>query len=242
MPLPKPNKDETRDAFISRCIEDNVTNEEFPNLSQRVAVCINLFEEKDEPKNVTTRRNKNCPDGYEHQMPDGSWMCGKTHKKKKSGYNNETYNDYPESASNNAKRALKHVEEYGWFDCGEATGKNRAHQLANREPISRDTIARMASFKRHQQSKDAPYPKKTSDKCGGLMWDCWGGTSGVEWAIKKLKQIDAKNEVYYDHEYNFTTKEMEELHNNGVLYVTQTDSDGTEMVIKFTYKKQIDNE
>ena len=22
------------------------------------------------------------------------------------------------------------------------------------------------------------------------MWDAWGGTSGVEWAINKLKQID----------------------------------------------------
>ena len=22
------------------------------------------------------------------------------------------------------------------------------------------------------------------------MWDAWGGTSGVEWAIKKLEQID----------------------------------------------------
>lgn len=25
------------------------------------------------------RENKECPDGYEHQMPDGSWMCGKEH-------------------------------------------------------------------------------------------------------------------------------------------------------------------
>lgn len=26
-----------------------------------------------------TRKNPDCPDGYEHQMPDGSWMCGKEH-------------------------------------------------------------------------------------------------------------------------------------------------------------------
>ena len=26
--------------------------------------------------------------------------------------------------------------------------------------------------------------------CGGLMWDAWGGTAGVEWAIRKLKEID----------------------------------------------------
>jgi hypothetical protein len=98
----------------------------------------------------------------------------------------ETYNDYPQSATNNAKRALEWVEKNGWGSCGESTGKARASQLANRENISRDTIARMASFKRHQQHKDVPY----SEGCGGLMWDAWGGTSGVEWAINKLKEID----------------------------------------------------
>ena len=100
----------------------------------------------------------------------------------------ETYNDYPKSAKNNAKRALKWVEKHGWGRCGEATGKKRASQLAKGEDISRDTIARMASFKRHQQHKDVPY----SDGCGKLMWDCWGGTSGINWAINKLKQIDKK--------------------------------------------------
>jgi len=25
------------------------------------------------------RQNPNCCDGWEHQMPDGTWMCGKTH-------------------------------------------------------------------------------------------------------------------------------------------------------------------
>jgi len=98
----------------------------------------------------------------------------------------ESYTDYPESATNNAKRAIEWAEKNGWGSCGEATGKARARQLANKEPISRDTIARMASFKRHQQHKDVPY----SEGCGGLMWDAWGGTSGVEWAINKLKEID----------------------------------------------------
>jgi len=100
----------------------------------------------------------------------------------------ETYNDYPKSASNNAKRALKWAEKNGWGSCGEATGKKRANQLAKGENISRDTIARMASFKRHQQHKNTPY----SEGCGKLMWDAWGGTSGVEWAINKLKQINKK--------------------------------------------------
>ena len=99
----------------------------------------------------------------------------------------ESYNDYPQSATNNAKRARKWKEENG-SDCGTRVGWTRSAQLADRKKISRDTIARMASFKRHQQNKDVPY----SEGCGGLMWDAWGGTSGIEWAINKLKQIDKK--------------------------------------------------
>jgi len=102
--------------------------------------------------------------------------------------NLESYTDYPESASNNAKRALEWAEKNGWGSCGTDVGKQRANQLAKKEGISRDTISRMASFKRHQQNKDVPY----SEGCGGLMWDAWGGTSGIEWAINKLKKLDEK--------------------------------------------------
>jgi hypothetical protein len=100
----------------------------------------------------------------------------------------DTYNDYPKSASNNAKRAIKWADKNGWGSCGTQVGKIRANQLAKGEKISRETISRMASFKRHQQHKDVPY----SEGCGGLMWDAWGGTSGIEWAISKLKEIDSK--------------------------------------------------
>ena len=119
-------------------------------------------------------------------------------QEKEYGFNKvelaESYTDYPESASNNAKRALEWVEKHGWGDCGEATGKRRASQLAKKEPISRDTIARMASFRRHQQHKDVPY----SEGCGGLMWDCWGGESGIAWAERKLKEIDAKLSQHFE--------------------------------------------
>ena len=99
----------------------------------------------------------------------------------------ESYNDYPDSASNNAKRAIKYKEENG-SSCGTRVGWTRAGQLARKENISRDTIASMASFKRHEQHADVPY----SEGCGGLMYDAWGGKSGVNWAINKLKQIDKK--------------------------------------------------
>jgi hypothetical protein len=98
----------------------------------------------------------------------------------------ESFTDYPESASNNARRALKYASENGWGDCGTNVGKARAHQLANKEPISEETVKRMASFRRHQQHKDVPYTKG----CGGLMWDAWGGESGISWAENKVKQLN----------------------------------------------------
>ena len=103
----------------------------------------------------------------------------------------ETYNDYPQAATNNAKRAIKWKEENG-SDCGTRVGWTRAGQLSRRENISRDTIARMASFKRHEKNaKINPEYKSTPWKDKGYVaWLGWGGTSGVNWAIRKLKQID----------------------------------------------------
>jgi hypothetical protein len=100
----------------------------------------------------------------------------------------ESYTDYPEQAKENAKIALRYAEENGWGDCGTDVGKQRANQLAKGEAISRDTIARMAAFERHRQNSD----KELGDGCGRLMWLAWGGDAGVEWAQRKLSQIDKK--------------------------------------------------
>jgi hypothetical protein len=100
----------------------------------------------------------------------------------------ESYTDYPEAATENAKIALRWAEENGWGSCGTPVGKARANQLANKEPISRDTIARMAAFERHRQNSD----KALGDGCGRLMWLAWGGDEGVEWAQRKLEQIDSE--------------------------------------------------
>jgi len=98
----------------------------------------------------------------------------------------ESYSDYPKQASENAKIALRWAEENGWGECGTPVGKARANQLANGEPITRDTIARMAGFERHRQNSQ----KELGDGCGRLMWLAWGGDEGIEWAQRKLEQID----------------------------------------------------
>lgn len=101
----------------------------------------------------------------------------------------ESYNDYPKEASENAKTALRWAEENGWGECGTPVGKIRANQLANGESISRDTIARMSGFERHRQNSDKPL----GDGCGRLMWLAWGGDVGIEWAKRKLQQIEMKS-------------------------------------------------
>ena len=105
-------------------------------------------------------------------------------------YQEDSYTDYPQAATENAKIALRWAEENGWGDCGTAVGKARANQLANREPISRDTIARMSAFERHRQNSQ----KELGDGCGRLVWLSWGGDEGIEWASRKLKQIDGNED------------------------------------------------
>jgi hypothetical protein len=97
-----------------------------------------------------------------------------------------SYTDYPKAAVENAKIAVRYAEENGWGSCGTAVGKIRASQLSNNEPISEETIAKMAAFERHRQNSD----KELGDGCGRLMWLAWGGDEGVEWAQRKLEQIN----------------------------------------------------
>ena len=98
----------------------------------------------------------------------------------------DSYNDYPFTASDNACRALRYKDKHPDIDCGTRTGWSRANQLCGRRNISIETIARMASFKRHQQNKNVPYDKG----CGGIVWDFWGGDAGVDWAIRKMEKIN----------------------------------------------------
>jgi len=129
--------------------------------------------------------------GPTHKDADGKLMTGATHTEDSEylyhhGEFEESYTDYPKEAIENAKTALRWAEKNGWGDCGEATGKKRANMLANNEPLTRDTIARMASFARHRQNSQ----RELGDGCGRLMWLAWGGDAGVEWASRKLKEID----------------------------------------------------
>ena len=104
-------------------------------------------------------------------------------------YDLDSYNDYPDAVSNNAKRALDFANKNGWGSCGTPVGKIRANQLAKGEPVSVDTIKRMYSFlSRHEV--DLESSTSYSDGCGKLMFDSWGGKAALAWSRSKLKKLN----------------------------------------------------
>lgn len=110
----------------------------------------------------------------------------------------QSYNDYPESARNNACKAIRWKEEHGDEVKGMTQiGWIRANQLCKGEKISEETIARMSGFERHRQNaevspefKDTPWKDK-----GYVAWLGWGGSTGISWASDKLKSI--RNEMSF---------------------------------------------
>lgn len=105
----------------------------------------------------------------------------------------QMYDDYPKAASRNAQKMLDFKAEYpDEIRGGTAIGWTRARQLANMEEISRDIVSRMAQFNRHRANgivadeyKDTPWKD-----AGYVAWNLWGGTEGVDWAIKKMQEIN----------------------------------------------------
>jgi len=103
-----------------------------------------------------------------------------------------TYNDYPQSASNNAKKVLEWKKKYGSEVKGmTSVGWARANQLANKRKLSYETIARMAAFNRHRKNAavDPKYKSTPWKDRGYVAWLGWGGSSGVNWAIRKAESI-----------------------------------------------------
>ena len=103
----------------------------------------------------------------------------------------ETYADYPQSASTEAKKALKHREENG-SNCGTAVGWARANQLAKREPLSVRTIKRTYSFLSRAKVYDTGKFQNEDGKeiCGSVMYAAWGGDPMLRWTERKLSSIE----------------------------------------------------
>ena len=108
----------------------------------------------------------------------------------------ESIKDYPQYITDSAKKAKAWVEKNGYGSCMTPVGKTRLNQLANREPISLDTLKRMKAYAdRHK--KDLQSSKSFDDGCGRLAWFAWGlDESGraEKWLESKIKSMEKFNE------------------------------------------------
>lgn len=98
----------------------------------------------------------------------------------------ESYNDYPDAVSNNAKRGIELNEKIG-NRCATDVGKIRAQQLAQKKNISIETIKRMYSYLSRAEEY---YDEGNTEACGTISYLLWGGLAGKRWAESKLKELD----------------------------------------------------
>jgi len=112
----------------------------------------------------------------------------KKDKRLKSGQRTEmeSYNDYPDSVKNNAKRGLELNEKVN-NKCATQVGKIRAQQLAQGKPVSAETIKRMFSY---LSRAEVYYEKGETTDCGYISYLLWGGKSAKRWAEAKIKSIE----------------------------------------------------
>jgi ATP-dependent Clp protease protease subunit len=106
-----------------------------------------------------------------------------------------TYADYPDTAKNNAKKALQHKKDNG-SSCGTRVGWLRANQIANGEGLSEDTVQRTYSFLSRAEVYDQGkyFDEDGKELCGSIMYDAWGGSAMRDWAEAKFKKIEREKE------------------------------------------------
>jgi len=104
---------------------------------------------------------------------------------KKQRVDMESYSDYPNSVSNNAKRGIELNEKQG-NKCGTQVGKVRAQQLAKGEPISVETIKRMHSY---LSRAEVYYDPNSTTECGTISYLLWGGKAALGWSRNKLREL-----------------------------------------------------
>jgi hypothetical protein len=150
---------------------------------------------------------------YGFDLPKGTWMISmkieddKVWKQVKEGkykgfsiegyfadklemsgeINLESYSDYGDDVKSNAKRGIE-LNEKNNNKCATQTGKVRAQQLANGEPISVETIKRMYSYlSRAETFYDNA---ESQDDCGNISYLLWGGKSALSWSRNKLEELN----------------------------------------------------
>jgi HK97 family phage prohead protease len=106
------------------------------------------------------------------------------------------WTDYPQAATDNAKRALAIREEEG-TDCGTPVGWESARIIANREAVSEDRLPRIYSFLSRAKVYDKGSFKDEDGKqiCGSIMYAAWGGDEMHRWAERTLENMQEEKSL-----------------------------------------------
>jgi len=182
----EPSQGESKEDFLPRCIKYVIN--EGKESEQAVAICSNIWEQNFTKIQVIIC--KECRHSWDYQEggkePYTCHMCGYNNKEELA---EDSYNDYPQSAKDNAERGIRLNEEIG-NKCATQVGKVRATQIMKGEPLSRETIRRTYSY----LSRAAEYYKpEDSAACGTISYLLWGGEPMLRWAESKMNQDDFRS-------------------------------------------------
>ena len=96
-----------------------------------------------------------------------------------------SYNDYPDSAVNNAKKAIEYNKEVG-NKCMTQVGKVRARQISKKAKLSEQVLVRVRSY---LERAEVYYDEKDKSACGTIAYLAWGGLSMKRYVNSKLKSL-----------------------------------------------------
>ena len=107
-----------------------------------------------------------------------------------------SFTDYPQAATDNAKRALKIREEEG-TGCGTPVGWESARIIANKEAITEQRLPRVYSFLSRAKTYDQGSFKDEDGKqiCGSIMYAAWGGDDMHRWAERTLENMEEEKSL-----------------------------------------------
>lgn len=154
------------------------------------------------------------------------------------------WTDYPQAATDNANRALKHREEND-SQCGTAVGWETARILSEREAVSVERLPRIYSFLSRAKVYDQGdfMDSEGNEICGSVMYAAWGGDEMLAWAEETYKnseeykrELRAEGErVSFDYDGTLTTDEgkeylQKELESGSEVYIISARNDDAELI------------
>jgi len=183
---------------VEECVAS--IQEDNPDMSESTAWAI-CQSEYDEQKLLGIKRDLNLSEDETISAiklllrESASQKAQLTQRERDAGLTQEDFIP-PKTAQENAQQALDWNEEHpDEVDAMTDTGWARANQLADGEELSKETVNRMAQFRRHEDnaSVDEQHEGEPWKDNGRVAWLGWGGDAGISWAENlsdRLEEIE----------------------------------------------------